>query len=1318
VREVALLNACLKATASAPPATASTAAETFAADALDLGKAGEFDMMSMSSVGPSAAKEAIRCSSEDSARPRPASLEQFPLAAGTDDEQGEEEEGDSASGVPQVAPALVAVQSGQDDQGSRGRHDSLDQTEDEVWTHVENGCNSPLPMVDVSAADAISQELLEELYHEGGANKAPELFQISAASIAEACMQSGLARAGLHAASAGAASRAADPSKPGTTDTSSRGTPDNYTPAPPSEPRPAKRRPSGASSWGRPRSPRTPGSPWSARSPWSPSKKNTWNLKDIPLPSPSHAAPPSPLQAILVNLKPSSERSSSAMSSVEDSNSSCWQPDAGDLGKKKKAAAAVPSEADRDEEWIKEQARLRQRFLQNMRSTKAKDGKMAERSARLEEYHRVARKVHQQHKRKEQEKAWAARAAGIKAKADARREGVLTKTEQELQLQYGRMYLAPPLHIKAQAADILRKSAKAERIAAAKKNREVEEKDEAAGLEAFLLNYAEALGRSTSKPETIWEMKTRLRLEARSNPNAVEAAETQGKEPNTPTTQRPPASPRGVPARRASMSENRGVPAGLQRKSIVKEDIADDSDSLSSSDDESEAEAPGSAQGRMSMRMSPVSMKGFDELRSFLEEREGAALVAWIKHFDVNGDLRVSREEFLAGLLQCGWTKSSPEQMLKLFDSLDIDGDGELALEEIDKGQAMLWQEFRHWCTSRYEDLDDLLNKLIGGRDARIAGDDFSEALLKEGWKKGCESLIFASLDVQGDGEIGEFHFRWFLVDKRRARMKEKAQQANIAEQGRRVNQKMAAQSRLMNFKLFLKNKYGSFVRAWRCALTPNDALVIYKHHFMKACAKLGWQGDPRSLWNAFDKDDSGSATIDELDFQSARTLAQFKQWVVDNFGTTENAFAAIDVDGQKKVKAEEFATSLVALGFKNHTKQLFHGLDKDGKKCLVEADLAFLDRWRPLPFLLADKNEQAAAEVKEILLAKYRNFLTAWRQLLDKDGANRCNWFEFHQAAEKLGYKGDLAGAWRSLDSDASGYITLREFDPASSEILLNFRKWSDEEFGGVRSAFSAFDVDGSNDISRAEFRQACRIFGFRGDAGRLFTALDVSNQGRLTSANLAFLDGWERQEDPAQLQAMMQEHRRKSGVAGRRASNAGLGLDGPIHIDGLSPPSTPPPGKRPSQSSITSIDLKFTRQTSAVSGEVAQAVPGKLIGQQRRGALLEKNGNSAVAAAANLGSKNKAVPPGLAAWQSRRNPWHWPRKGSLPPMNTVVETLLAGRPPPEGGLQPTRGPSASLTPRQAGGDPQLKVDPSARSKQRTPPPVPLPVNQQPCCL
>jgi len=103
------------------------------------------------------------------------------------------------------------------------------------------------------------------------------------------------------------------------------------------------------------------------------------------------------------------------------------------------------------------------------------------------------------------------------------------------------------------------------------------------------------------------------------------------------------------------------------------------------------------------------------------------------------------------------------------------------------------------------------------------------------------------------------------------------------------------------------------------------------------------------------------------------------------------------------------------------------------------------------------------------------------------------------------------VPGAWRALDEDLSGYITLHEIDPTSSETLVNFKKWCDQEFGGVKSAFQVFDSSGDNEVSYREFRRSCRIYGYDGHVGALFYALDVENCGSLTLTEVEFLDEWE---------------------------------------------------------------------------------------------------------------------------------------------------------------------------------------------------------------
>ncbi|CAE7662915.1 unnamed protein product [Symbiodinium sp. CCMP2592] len=142
--------------------------------------------------------------------------------------------------------------------------------------------------------------------------------------------------------------------------------------------------------------------------------------------------------------------------------------------------------------------------------------------------------------------------------------------------------------------------------------------------------------------------------------------------------------------------------------------------------------------------------------------------------------------------------------------------------------------------------------------------------------------------------------------------------------------------------------------------------------------------------------------------------------------------------------------------------------------------------------------------------LRKYIDKIQGLSGELWADSSNRCNYDEFDAACQKLKFKGDVAGAWRALDEDLSGYITLQEIDPASSSALANFRRWCDEEFGSVRSAFSVFDNSGDNEVNYREWRRSLRFYGFEGDASTLFYALDVERSGTLALQEVEFLDEW----------------------------------------------------------------------------------------------------------------------------------------------------------------------------------------------------------------
>eukprot|EP00747_Dinoflagellata_sp_TGD_P219923 gnl/TRDRNA2_/TRDRNA2_91946_c0_seq2.p1 gnl/TRDRNA2_/TRDRNA2_91946_c0~~gnl/TRDRNA2_/TRDRNA2_91946_c0_seq2.p1 ORF type:complete len:637 (+),score=119.97 gnl/TRDRNA2_/TRDRNA2_91946_c0_seq2:61-1911(+) len=393
--------------------------------------------------------------------------------------------------------------------------------------------------------------------------------------------------------------------------------------------------------------------------------------------------------------------------------------------------------------------------------------------------------------------------------------------------------------------------------------------------------------------------------------------------------------------------------------------------------------------------------------------------------------------------------------------------------------------------------------------------DVFAAAINRLGWTDGFESILFDSLDIEIAGKISVANLKWLETEKKRQRRKEMAKRQAMHNNMKRINERKAALELLASFKSLLKRKYGHFVRAWRSVLVQDDSMVLKRHDLYKAAVDLGWVGDVRLLWKALDKDDSGIVTIEELDARSAESLAHFRIFIGQRFGSAAAGFKALDKYHTKSLHFPEFVAACKSFGFDRPSKSLFQSLDWGNNKRIVEDDILFLDRWSPSLFLVAKPNAQAAEELKMLLLKVYKHYLKAWRAVLDLDNSNSCNWEEFESACKKINFSGDVAGAWRHLDDDFSGFITLAEIDKEASGTLLVFKQWADAEFGSVKSAFSVFDNDNSGEISYREFRRACRQYGFDNDVHGLFHALDVEKNGVLGTEEVVFLDEWDLRVD-----------------------------------------------------------------------------------------------------------------------------------------------------------------------------------------------------------
>lgn len=509
-------------------------------------------------------------------------------------------------------------------------------------------------------------------------------------------------------------------------------------------------------------------------------------------------------------------------------------------------------------------------------------------------------------------------------------------------------------------------------------------------------------------------------------------------------------------------------------------------------------------------------------LLKVLTRLEGSVLRAWRKAFDVEGDGRINEFQFVR---LCRQVKFLGDPYL-VFRYLDDDNSGELTLEEVHKDQNDLWAAFVDFCAESFAGSLDLIQKLNGGGGERkVSSQQFQEGLHRYGWTGGYELLLFDAVDLGGDGFIESGDLKWLDIQQKRAKIKRTARQRAMRDRKKQTWDPKLVMETLADFKKHLRRTYGSYLRAWRLVLSPNDSVTVSRTQFLTACSALGFKDAGKVLWRAFGRDELSPISLDFLDPESAEVLAHFQQ-LVQQLGGVSAAFRVFDKKDVKRIKMPEFISTLNSLDASLPAKQLFYGLDTDANGRLEIEDFKFLEKWKLPEFLIASPNEEAKEEVKRDLLVTYKTYLKAWRLALDENNSNRCTWPEFQSACRKVNFTGDVAGAWRALDTDLSGSITLQEVDYESSATLAVFKKWADDNFGGIRSAFMVFDSDGSNGVTLREWRHACRIYGFHQGASNLFKQLDAEGVGSLSLDQVAFLDDWDFQPEKTAMSATPSQH------------------------------------------------------------------------------------------------------------------------------------------------------------------------------------------------
>jgi Ca2+-binding EF-hand superfamily protein len=537
-----------------------------------------------------------------------------------------------------------------------------------------------------------------------------------------------------------------------------------------------------------------------------------------------------------------------------------------------------------------------------------------------------------------------------------------------------------------------------------------------------------------------------------------------------------------------------------------------------------------------------------EELENCIVQKHGHVVRGWLLELDPGGCLSCSFDDFCAAASNIGYKGD----IMGIFA-----GVGTLTLADLCLEIADTIVRMRDWVGPKFGGVMELFDALDESGDGQLDQGEFTDACRKHGFDSTEDTIgeIFKGLDNDASGFItkdniiyleGEKDERTLLLNVLAAEKQESMGHLmqvgcfNLSELEPPKTKRIAQRTKhrewhtdidfspamtwrerqrrtrdlhktmltaLTLFREHLVFCYGHEVRGWRRALDPEGAHNLTPKKLAAYCVKVDFRGNVACLRRALDRDTDGTCGMEELTPGFANSLALFRLWAHQNFGSCTRLWDEPRLQKAikhvpKKIRICDFITVTSGLGFgreldaesrSQEMRNITAALDFDGCGLIRLDDLVWLDSWPAPGWLAARPDHPAAEKLKELLIEKYGNFIQAWRRALDTDSSNRVSWSEFQEACSRVNFKGSVAGAWRALDRDLSGWISLNEVDPHSHELLTSFKHWSEKRFGSVEAAFRALDQDKSKTLTFSELKLAIKTLGWDGNARELFDGLDT---------------------------------------------------------------------------------------------------------------------------------------------------------------------------------------------------------------------------------
>lgn len=325
------------------------------------------------------------------------------------------------------------------------------------------------------------------------------------------------------------------------------------------------------------------------------------------------------------------------------------------------------------------------------------------------------------------------------------------------------------------------------------------------------------------------------------------------------------------------------------------------------------------------------------------------------------------------------------------------------------------------------------------------------------------------------------------------------------------------------DFYFWCIEKFNNLTRCWR-SLDQSLNMRLSYLEFLTSLRKYEFTGDSRLIFKILDRDRSGALTYYHFDQNGAVELARLKSWATEKFGGVAAAFQELDTDKNGSITLEEFNEGAKIHGLHNDEPipHVFEMLDLDHDAKVVPSELGFLDAWDCPAWLMCEPDFKGAQQLKARLMSKHKgNIIIAWHYALDFNHMMRVSWAEFVEAGKRENIvKERLPGIWRALDTDLSGWLSLKELDPAVHELLVKFKKYcttyGGAQQGSIRTALAIIDKTDHFAVSIKEFSRMIKAMGLNeAEIEILFNGLDLTGEGVITPHKIAYLDKWSVEAD-----------------------------------------------------------------------------------------------------------------------------------------------------------------------------------------------------------